>query len=36
MEAFQESLDERNILRSEMTIKDSIIEEQRKEIEVNV
>ena len=36
MGAFEELLDERNLLRSEMTTKDSLIEEQRKEIEVNV
>ena len=33
MEAFEELLDERNMLKSELT---SLIEEQRKEIEVNV
>ena len=32
----EELLDERNMLRSELTTKDSLIEEQRKEIEVNV
>ena len=36
MEAFEELLDERNMLRSELTAKDSLIEEQRKENEVNV
>ena len=36
IEAFEELLDERNMLRSELTTKDSLIEEQRKEIEVNV
>ena len=36
MEAFEELLDERNMLRSELTTEDSLIEEQRKEIEVNV
>ena len=33
MEAFEELLDERNMLKLELT---SLIEEQRKEIEVNV
>ena len=36
MEAFEELLDERNMLRSELTTKDILIEEQRKENEVNV
>ena len=36
MENFEELLDERNMLRSELTTKDSLIEEQRKEIEVNI
>ena len=35
-EAFEELLDERSMLRSELTTKDSLIEEVRKEIEVNV
>ena len=35
-EAFEELLDKQNILRSELTIKDSHIEELRKENEVNV
>ena len=36
MEAFEESLDEQNMLRLELTTKDILIEEQRKENEVNV
>ena len=36
IEAFEELLDERNMLRSELTTKDSLIEEQRKENEVIV
>ena len=36
MEASEELLDEQNILRSELTAKDSLIEEQRKENEVSV
>ena len=36
MEAFEELLDERNTLRSELATKDSLIEELRKENEVNV
>ena len=35
-EAFEELLDERSMLRSELATKDSLIEELRKEIEVNV
>ena len=34
MEVFEELLDERNVLRSELTTKDSLIEELRKENEV--
>ena len=36
MEAFEALLDEQNMLRSELTTKDSLIEEQKKEIKVNV
>ena len=36
MEPYEELLDERNMLRSELTTKDSLIEELRKEIEVNI
>ena len=36
MEAYEELSDEQNMLRSELTTKDSLMEEQRKEIEVNV
>ena len=36
MEAFEELLDKQNMLRSELTTKDSVIEELRKENEVNV
>ena len=36
METFEESLYGRSMLRSELTTKDSPIEEQRKENEVNV
>ena len=36
MEVFEELLDERNLLRSKLTTKDSLIEEQRKENEVNI
>ena len=36
MEAFEELLDERNMLRSELTTRDSLIKELRKENEVNV
>ena len=36
MEDSEESLDEPNMLRSELTTKDSLVEEQRKENEVNV
>ena len=32
----KELLDEQNMLKTELTTKDSLIEEQRKEIEVNV
>ena len=35
-EAFDEWLDERSMLRSELATKDSLVEELRKEIEVNV
>ena len=36
METFEELLDKQNMLRSEFAAKDSLIEEQRKENEVNV
>ena len=35
-EAFEELLDERSMLRSELATKDSLIDELRKENEVNV
>ena len=34
MEAFEELLDERNMLKAELAAKDSLIKEQRKENEV--
>ena len=36
METFEELLDKQNMLRSELTTKDILIEELRKENEVNV
>ena len=36
METFEELLDKQNMLRSELAAKDILIEEQRKENEVNV